>query len=245
MPERCPGDYPHLSAFSANALDDLGIPRCPVSTATRSAPIEPEQNPLPGAPLPNLAALNLEEPVALDFGARAQDFLKRITPLFCRSRRPRPHSAPWPSRNSTEFAKPKSAGLKARYTLATVKLALSKYRNAIRAVDPDHLVLRPRKMRHRPAEIFFSASFSLPREKLPYPALLFDGQLKTRQAPGTSSEPYLTFPPPSAPSTYPGNAATCALPTAPSVVTASKGLVFLGVSHTNARLRCFRNRGGA
>ncbi len=30
----------------------------------------------------------------------------------------------------------------------------------------------------RPAEIFFSASFSLPREKLPYPALLFDGQLK-------------------------------------------------------------------
>jgi hypothetical protein len=134
--------------------------------------------------------------------------------------------------------------LKARYTLATVKLALSKYRNAIRAVDPDHLVLRPRKMRsgqrfsylaldpeetralnaayherihrdqsnlipldpeafiqtalellasdrylqkgmglmaltgRRPAEIFFSASFSLPREKLPYPALLFDGQLK-------------------------------------------------------------------
>src|SRR5271167_418988 len=33
----------------------------------------------------------------------------------------------------------------------------------------------------RPAEIFFSATFSLPREKLPYPALLFDGQLKTRQ----------------------------------------------------------------
>jgi hypothetical protein len=43
----------------------------------------------------------------------------------------------------------------------------------------------------RAAEIFFSASFSLPREKLPYPALLFDGQLKTRQAPGTSFEPYL------------------------------------------------------
>ena len=43
----------------------------------------------------------------------------------------------------------------------------------------------------RRAEIFFSASFSLPREKLPYPALFFDGQLKTRQAPGTSFEPYL------------------------------------------------------
>jgi hypothetical protein len=42
----------------------------------------------------------------------------------------------------------------------------------------------------RPAEIFFSASFSLPQQKLPFPALLFDGQLKTRQAPGTSFEPY-------------------------------------------------------
>jgi hypothetical protein len=43
----------------------------------------------------------------------------------------------------------------------------------------------------RLAEIFFSATFSLPQKKLPYPAVLFDGQLKTRQAPGTSSEPYL------------------------------------------------------
>jgi hypothetical protein len=43
----------------------------------------------------------------------------------------------------------------------------------------------------RPAEIFFSAKFSLPPKKLPYPALIFDGQLKTRQAPGTSFEPYL------------------------------------------------------
>ena len=42
----------------------------------------------------------------------------------------------------------------------------------------------------RPAEIFFSASFSLPKEKLPYPVLIFDGQLKTRHAPGTSFEPY-------------------------------------------------------
>jgi Telomere resolvase len=43
----------------------------------------------------------------------------------------------------------------------------------------------------RPAEIFLSATFSLPREKLPYPALLLDGQLETRQAPGTSFDPYL------------------------------------------------------
>ena len=42
----------------------------------------------------------------------------------------------------------------------------------------------------RPAEIFFSASFSLPPRKLPFPALVFDGQLKTRHAPGTSFEPY-------------------------------------------------------
>jgi Telomere resolvase len=42
----------------------------------------------------------------------------------------------------------------------------------------------------RPAEIFFSATFSLPPKKLPYPALIFEGQLKTRHAPGTSFEPY-------------------------------------------------------
>ena len=37
--------------------------------------------------------------------------------------------------------------LKERLTPATVKLYLSKYRDAIRQIDPDHLVLRPRKMR--------------------------------------------------------------------------------------------------
>ena len=42
----------------------------------------------------------------------------------------------------------------------------------------------------RPAEIFFSAKFSLPEKKLPFPALIFEGQLKTRNAPGTSFEPY-------------------------------------------------------
>jgi hypothetical protein len=34
-------------------------------------------------------------------------------------------------------------------------------------------------------------NFSLPKKKLPFPAVHLDGQLKTRQAPGTSSEPYL------------------------------------------------------
>jgi hypothetical protein len=42
----------------------------------------------------------------------------------------------------------------------------------------------------RPAEIFFSASFSLPKKKLFFPGLIFSGQLKTRHAPGTSFEPY-------------------------------------------------------
>jgi hypothetical protein len=36
---------------------------------------------------------------------------------------------------------------KARLSPATVKLYLSKYRDSIRQIDPNHLVLRPRKMR--------------------------------------------------------------------------------------------------
>jgi hypothetical protein len=32
----------------------------------------------------------------------------------------------------------------------------------------------------RPAEIFFSATFSHPKKKLSFTALIFDGQLKTR-----------------------------------------------------------------
>jgi len=187
--------------------------------------------------------------------ARAQAFLKRIAPL----------SADLAAHGRTRTLALKKLRrichaevrkLKANYTTATVTFYLSKYRDSIRAVEPDHLVLRPRKMRsgqrfsylalepeetralneayhqrihrdqsnlipldpeafvqkalallasdrylekgmglmaltgRRPAEIFFSAKFSLPRKKLPYPAVIFDGQLKTRQAPGTSFEPY-------------------------------------------------------
>jgi hypothetical protein len=144
----------------------------------------------------------------------------------------------------------------ANFTMATVKSYLSQYRDAIRAIDPNHLVLRARHMRsgqrfsylaldpeetrslnaayhrriysdqsklipldahlfiekgrellgssrylekglglmaltgRRPGEIFFSANFTLPKKKLPFPAVIFNGQLKTRQAPGTHSEPY-------------------------------------------------------
>src|SRR5208282_2009155 len=187
--------------------------------------------------------------------ARAQAFLKRIAPL----------SADLAAHGRTRTLALKKLRrichaevrrLKANYTTATVTFYLSKYRDSIRTVEPDHLVLRPRKMRsgqrfsylalepeetralneayhqrihrdqsnlipldpeafiqqalallasdrylekgmglmaltgRRPAEIFFSASFSLPKKKLPYPAVIFDGQLKTRQAPGTSFEPY-------------------------------------------------------
>jgi telomere resolvase len=43
----------------------------------------------------------------------------------------------------------------------------------------------------RPAEIFFSASFSLPQRKLPYPRPPLRRPIgKLGQVPGTSSEPY-------------------------------------------------------
>jgi hypothetical protein len=54
----------------------------------------------------------------------------------------------------------------------------------------------------RPAEICFSAKFSLPEKKLSFPALIFEDQLKTRQAPGTSFAPYTTYP-------RPGRAKAC------------------------------------
>src|ERR1700736_3232140 len=197
-----------------------------------------------------------KEPHPLNLDARTQAFLKRIAPL----------SADLAAHGRTRalalkklhrICQAEVRRLKASYTPATVKFYLSKYRDSIRAVQPDHLVLRPRKMRsgqrfsylalepeetralneayhqrihrdqsnlialdpeafiqtalellssdrylqkgmglmaltgRRPAEIFFSAKFSLPKKKPPFPAVIFDGQLKTRQAPGTSSEPYI------------------------------------------------------
>jgi hypothetical protein len=182
-------------------------------------------------PTPQTPVLNLE--------ARTKAFLDRIA--LSRPCRPRPHP-----RSGFEETPQNLPG----------KFYLSKYRDAIRQLDPDHLVLRPRKMRsgqrfsylalppeetralnaayhqrihedqsnlipldpqafiekaldllasdrylekgmglmaltgRRSAEIFFSAKFSLPLKKLPFPAVIFEGQLKTRQAPGTSFEPY-------------------------------------------------------
>ena len=190
-----------------------------------------------------------------NLNARAQAFIERIATL----------SADLESHGRTRalalqklrrICQAEVRRLKDSYAPPTVKSYLSKYRDAIRAIDPNHLVLRPRKMRsgqrfsylaldpeetrainaayhqsihrdqsnlipldpeafiqkalallgsdrylekgmalmaltgRRPGEIFFSASFSAPKEKLPFPALIFSGQLKTRQAPGTSFEPY-------------------------------------------------------
>ena len=72
---------------------------------------------------PRLAAPQPEEPVVLDFNARARDFLKRITPLSA-DRRTRTLTL----QKLRRHCQAEVRRLKARYTLATVKLALSKYR---------------------------------------------------------------------------------------------------------------------
>jgi hypothetical protein len=186
----------------------------------------------------------------LNLDARAQAFLDRIAPLSA-DLAAHGRARALALKKLRRICQAEVRLLKAHYTPATVKFYLSKYRDSIRAVEPDHLVLRPRKMRsgqrfsylalepeetralnaayhqrihrdqsnlipldpeafiqtaldllasdrylekgmglmaltgRRPAEIFFSAKFSLPKKKLPYPAVIFDGQLKTRQAPGT------------------------------------------------------------
>src|SRR6516165_8011284 len=184
----------------------------------------------------------------LNIDARAQAFLDRIAPLSA-DLAAHGHTRARALQKLRRICQAEVRRLKERLTPATVKLYLSKYRDAIRQIDPDHLVLRPRKMRsgqrfsylalppeetralnaayhqrihedqsnlipldpqafiekaidllasgrylekgmglmaltgRRPAEIFFSANFSLPPKKLPFPALIFDGQLKTRHAP--------------------------------------------------------------
>jgi hypothetical protein len=191
----------------------------------------------------------------LNLDARAQAFLDRIAPLSA-DLAAHGRTRALALKKLRRICQAELRRLKARLSPATVKLYLSKYRDAIRQSDPNHLVLRPRKMRsgqrfsylalppeetralnaayhqrihqdqsnlipldreafiqkaldllasdrylekgmglmaltgRRPAEIFFSAKFSLPKKKLPFPAVIFDGQLKTRQAPGTSFEPY-------------------------------------------------------
>jgi hypothetical protein len=190
--------------------------------------------------------------VVLDFAARAQDFLlSASTPLSSISP-PTAALGTLALQKLHRICQAEVRRLKVRYTWQPSGSPSPSTGSAIRAVEPDHLVLRPRKMRsgqrfsylaldpeetralnaayhhrihrdqsnlipldpeafiqtalellasdrylqkgmglmaltgRRPAEIFFSASFSLPKKKLPFPALIFSGQLKTRHAPGTS-----------------------------------------------------------
>ncbi len=87
--------------------------------------------------------------MALDFGARAQDFLKRITPLSADL------AAHGPTRTLAlqklhRICQAEVRTLKARYTLATVKLALSKYRERDPRRGPRSLGLASKKDALRP-----------------------------------------------------------------------------------------------
>ena len=195
------------------------------------------------------------EPEPLNLHARIQDFLVRIQPLSP-DLRSHGRTRALALQKLHRICAREVRNLKAKFTLATVKYYLSQYRDAIRASDPNHLVLRPRRMRsgqrfsylaldpeetrslnaayqssihrdqsklipldadafiekarsllssssylekgialmaltgRRPGEIFFSAKFVLSKKKFAFPALIFEGQLKTRNAPGTSFQPY-------------------------------------------------------
>lgn len=192
----------------------------------------------------------------LNLYARIQDFLARIEPLS-NDLRSHGRTRALALQKLRRICQAEVRTLKANFTLATVKYYLSQYRDAIRNADPNHLVLRPRRMRsgqrfsylaldpeetrslntayqssihrdqsklipldadvfiekamellgssrylekgmalmaltgRRPGEIFLTAKFTLPKKKLPFPSLIFEGQLKTRNAPGTSVLPYL------------------------------------------------------
>jgi hypothetical protein len=61
-----------------------------------------------------------------------------------------PGAASWilrVGRPSKAFPEAEVRRFKASHAPATVKFYLSKYRDAIRQIDPNHLVLRPRRMR--------------------------------------------------------------------------------------------------
>ena len=188
----------------------------------------------------------------LNIDARAQAFLDRIAPLSA-DLAAHGHTRTLALKKLRRICQAEVRRLKERLSPATVKLYLSKYRDAIRQIDPDHLVLRPRKMRsgqrfsylalppeetralnaayhqrihedqsnlipldpqafiekaldllasdrylekgmglmaltgRRPAEIFFSASFSLPPKKLPFPALISRASSKHAMPPAPAS----------------------------------------------------------
>jgi hypothetical protein len=82
----------------------------------------------------------------LNLDARAQAFLDRIAPLSA-DLGAHGRTRALALKKLRRICQAEVRRLKAKLTPATVKLYLSKYRDAIRQIDPDHLVLRPRKMR--------------------------------------------------------------------------------------------------
>ena len=82
----------------------------------------------------------------LNLDARAQAFLSRIAPLSV-DLQAHGRTRTLALKKLRRICQAEVRRLKANYTLATVKFYLSKYRDSIRQTDPNHLVLRPRKMR--------------------------------------------------------------------------------------------------
>src|SRR5579864_8130346 len=82
----------------------------------------------------------------LNLDARAQSFLDRIAPLSA-DLAAHGRARALALKKLRRICQAEVRHLKANYTPATVKFYLSKYRDAIRAREPDHLVLRARKMR--------------------------------------------------------------------------------------------------
>jgi len=100
---------------------------------------------LPDAWRPFAKPRGTRDPVR-NLDARAKAFLARIAPLSA-DLQAHGRTRALALQKLRRICQAEVRRLKASYSLATVKLYLSKYRDAIRASDPNHLVLRPRKMR--------------------------------------------------------------------------------------------------
>ena len=81
-----------------------------------------------------------------NLNARAQAFIERIATLSA-DLETRGRTRALALQKLRRICQAEVRRLKDSYALPTVKSYLSKYRDAIRAIDPNHLVLRPRKMR--------------------------------------------------------------------------------------------------
>ena len=77
---------------------------------------------------------------------RIEAFLARIEPLYplVKAKGPQRHAA---LKRLQRLCEREVNRLRSEHTLATVKLYLSSYRSALRAIDPEHPALRARKHR--------------------------------------------------------------------------------------------------